>query len=341
MRFETKPGKSLATAGVFPSWRARSMIASAVSSEVSRPRTTSTSSSTGTGLKKCMPITRSGRWVTLAREVIGIEDVFEARIASAGSVRSARPKTSSLTSASSTTASTIRSAGTRSSTGWTRTSTSSAGGPPFSASLTRLFRIVSSPRSTAPGAASCNETRRPEAATTCAMPPPICPAPTTRTCSKRTAERLTCSAAVVRFELEVEIAKPVHEVWEYLIEPENVPEWQASAVSSHQISDGRMGVGTHLRDERRFLGRRAHSEVEVTEFEPERLFTLHGISGPVRFTVRHRLEQTGDGTHLHIEAEADPGGIGRLMRPVVEHAASHEIRKDFDRLKEKLEARGS
>jgi len=27
------------------------------------------------------------------------------------------------------------------------------------------------------------------------------------------------------------------------------------------------------------------------------------------------------------------------MRPVVEHAASHEIRKDFDRLKEKLEAR--
>ena len=144
---------------------------------------------------------------------------------------------------------------------------------------------------------------------------------------------------MVRFELSVEIAKPVHEVWEYLIDPENVPEWQTSAVSSHQISDGEMRVGTHLQDERRFLGRRARSEVEVTEFEPERLFTLHGISGPVRFTVRHRLEPTGGGTNLQIEAEADPGGIGRLMRPVVEHAAAHEIRKDFDRLKEKLEAR--
>ncbi len=144
---------------------------------------------------------------------------------------------------------------------------------------------------------------------------------------------------MVRFELEVEIAKPVHEVWEYLIEPENVPEWQASAVSSHQISDGRMGVGTHLRDERRFLGRRAHSEVEVTEFEPERLFTLHGISGPVRFTVRHRLENRGGHTHLEIEAEAEPGGVGRLMRPMIEHAAAHEIRKDFERLKQQLEAR--
>ena len=144
---------------------------------------------------------------------------------------------------------------------------------------------------------------------------------------------------MVRFEFSVDIARPVHQVWEYLINPDNVSEWQASALSSHQISDGEMGVGTHLQDERRFLGRRARSEVEVTEFEPERLFTLHGISGPVRFTVRHRLEETGEGTHLKIEAEADPGGIGRLMRPVVEHAASHEIRKDFVRLKEKLEAR--
>jgi carbon monoxide dehydrogenase subunit G len=144
---------------------------------------------------------------------------------------------------------------------------------------------------------------------------------------------------VVRFELSVEIAKPVHEVWEYLIEPENVPEWQASAFSSHQISDGAMGVGTHLQDERRFLGHRARSEVEVTEFEPERLFTLHGLSGPVRFTVRHRLEPSAAGTRVRVEAEADPSGIGRLMRPVVERAAAHEIRKDFDRLKEKLEAR--
>ncbi len=77
----------------------------------------------------------------------------------------------------------------------------------------------------------------------------------------------------------------------------------------------------------------------MTEFEPERLFTLHGLSGPVRFTVRHRLEQTAAGTHIQIDAEADPGGIGRLMRPVVEHAAAHEIRKDFDRLKERLEAK--
>ena len=47
--------------------RARATIAAAVSSEVCAARITSTSRSTGTGLKKCMPITRSGREVAAAR----------------------------------------------------------------------------------------------------------------------------------------------------------------------------------------------------------------------------------------------------------------------------------
>jgi carbon monoxide dehydrogenase subunit G len=146
---------------------------------------------------------------------------------------------------------------------------------------------------------------------------------------------------MVSFELTVEIDRPVHEVWEYLIEPENVPKWQSSAVSSHKVSEGPIGVGTMLQDERRFLGRRATSKVEVSEFEPERLFTLHGLSGPVRFTVRHRLSESDSGTRLDVAAEADPGGLGRFMRPMIERAAEHELNGDFARLKAILEAETS
>jgi hypothetical protein len=120
-------------------------------------------------------------------EEMGIEDVFEARTASGRSTSSARRKMSFFTSASSTTASTMRSAWARSPTGSTRLRTSSGStSAPLATSRSRLFRIVSSPRSVAPGAASCRETRRPEDAITWAIPPPIWPAPTTRTCSNRT-----------------------------------------------------------------------------------------------------------------------------------------------------------
>jgi carbon monoxide dehydrogenase subunit G len=142
---------------------------------------------------------------------------------------------------------------------------------------------------------------------------------------------------MIRFELSVDIDRPVHEVWEVLTDPERVPEWQSSAASSHQVSEGPMQVGTRLRDERRFMGRRATSEVEVSAYEPEHLFTLHGLSGPVRFTVHHRLSDHDGGTRLDVVAEADPGGFGRLMRPMIERAAGHELRADFERFKQLLE----
>ncbi len=108
----------MAIAGVLPSSSASPVMAAAVSSEVWRPADDLDElQNMGTGLKKCMPITRSGRPVAAASDVIGIEEVFEARMPAAGKSSSARRNTSSFTAAFSTTASTIRSAGTSSADG--------------------------------------------------------------------------------------------------------------------------------------------------------------------------------------------------------------------------------
>src|SRR5206468_2004355 len=65
-RFTTNPGDSLTSTASFPSFAQRSLISRTVSSEVSEPRITSTSFMTGAGLKKCMPTTRSARFVAVA-----------------------------------------------------------------------------------------------------------------------------------------------------------------------------------------------------------------------------------------------------------------------------------
>ena len=54
----------------------------AVAGGVASPLTTSTSGSTGAGLKKCMPTTRPGCFRPAASAVIDSDDVFDARIAS-------------------------------------------------------------------------------------------------------------------------------------------------------------------------------------------------------------------------------------------------------------------
>ena len=76
-----------------------------MASSVSRPTTTSTSFITGTGEKKCSPITRSGRRVHAASSAIGIDEVLEARNRASGSASSSRLNSVPLTRGSSLTAS--------------------------------------------------------------------------------------------------------------------------------------------------------------------------------------------------------------------------------------------
>ena len=78
--------------------------------------TTSTSGSTGAGLKKCRPATRSGFAVAAAISVTDSDEVLVARIAVASHAASRVANRARLTSRSSTTASMTKAHGDRSAT---------------------------------------------------------------------------------------------------------------------------------------------------------------------------------------------------------------------------------
>jgi hypothetical protein len=102
---------------VLPSvFSAKSCARVSASSPVMIERTTSTRGSTGTGLKKCSPSTRSGRRVPAPSFMIGTEEVLEARNSASGRTSSRRVKSARLAPSSSTIASMAASAPSRSST---------------------------------------------------------------------------------------------------------------------------------------------------------------------------------------------------------------------------------
>jgi uncharacterized protein YndB with AHSA1/START domain len=141
---------------------------------------------------------------------------------------------------------------------------------------------------------------------------------------------------MIRVELELEIERPAQEVFDRLVDVERLPEWQSSAVRSH--AEGPMGVGARVHETRRLLGREAHTELEVAVFEPPRRLTLRTLHGPVKIDVDHRLEGQGDDTLLRVVAEADPGKMLGLAKPLLRRQAEHELRTDFERLKQLLES---
>ena len=110
-RVVTNPATSrFTTTTVLPTPSAKSRARASVSSLVLYPRTSSTSFMSGTGEKKWVPTTISGRSVTAAIVVIGMAEVFVANTVSSAQMASRRRKTSALISSFSKTASTTISA---------------------------------------------------------------------------------------------------------------------------------------------------------------------------------------------------------------------------------------
>jgi carbon monoxide dehydrogenase subunit G len=132
----------------------------------------------------------------------------------------------------------------------------------------------------------------------------------------------------VRAELTIEIARTPEDVFAYLTDVSNLPDWQ-TGVKSATLRDG------HIEESRSLLGHHLDTTLEIVEQEEPRVFTLRALGGPVPFTVRHELEPQHGGTRLTVTAEGDVPGFaaGLLAR-----GAERQFRKDFERLKQILES---
>src|SRR5437588_6601976 len=79
-------------------------------------------------------------------------------------------------------------------------------------------------------------------------------------------------------------------VFAYLTDREKATVWQASLLEAHFTPDAPVHKGTEIHEVRKLLGRKIESTVEVTEFEPDRLFGGRVRSGPVPWQFLYTLE---------------------------------------------------
>jgi uncharacterized membrane protein len=143
---------------------------------------------------------------------------------------------------------------------------------------------------------------------------------------------------VARFEQEIVIERPPDEVFDYLSDLANLPEWQSSIVEVRREDDAPLREGARFTEVRRVAGRRIESTIEVATLEPGREFALRVVDGPLPGTVRHLVSAEGDATRLTVLGELGGGGLRSLAGPLLERAARHEAKSDLRRLKQVLEA---
>jgi ligand-binding SRPBCC domain-containing protein len=133
------------------------------------------------------------------------------------------------------------------------------------------------------------------------------------------------------------VEAPPAVVFAYLTDLAKATVWQASLLEAHFVPDAPLHEGTEIHEVRKFLGRKIESVVEVTEFEPDRVFRGRVRSGPVPWQFRYSFEGANGSTRVHFHMEGEPGGFFRLAEPLVVRTVEKQLENDFSTLKELVE----
>ncbi len=142
---------------------------------------------------------------------------------------------------------------------------------------------------------------------------------------------------MVKFEVTVEINRPIDDVFAYMNDPTNAPEWN-SLVEASKSSETPVRRGTTISSRLRFLGRKIESTAEIVEHVPNKKIVQRSEK-PFPVTVTSMFEGTGKGTKVTGTFEGEPGGFFKLGEPIVARIAKKQFQAQFDPLKELLEAR--
>lgn len=133
------------------------------------------------------------------------------------------------------------------------------------------------------------------------------------------------------------IQRPATEVAAYLADPRNDLEWIGGLVEVIP-PPGPIEVGTRVQRVAKFAGRRIDYVLEVERYEPGRLLRLRSVAAPFPMCVTYDVAPDGPISRVALRVEGGPGGLTRLLSPLMSLEVRRNLRGDLRRLRARLEA---
>ena len=138
---------------------------------------------------------------------------------------------------------------------------------------------------------------------------------------------------MVEFENVIEIARPVHVVFTFISDLENLPKWNYFVVQVRKTSGGDPGVGARYHQERKTDSQ----ELTIVEYEEDRLLTVESIP-PSKPQLRRRMtfEAINERTRVVDRWQLDTGHP-QLLQALGKSRVKSAVGKNLAKLKELLE----
>jgi hypothetical protein len=138
----------------------------------------------------------------------------------------------------------------------------------------------------------------------------------------------------------VEIARRPEEIFDYLLDPLNFPEWDDSVVSARREDPAPLAVGSRTAVFHRMGPLRMRTTEELIELNPPRRFTNRGVTGGLAGIATVTVEplDAGRRSHVTISLEIQGRGLAKLMLPLARPQSRKVLPRNLMNLKVVLEA---
>jgi carbon monoxide dehydrogenase subunit G len=137
--------------------------------------------------------------------------------------------------------------------------------------------------------------------------------------------------------VEVTIARPLQEVFEFVADVRNRPSWDDSVNSEELTSPEPIGVGSTVRTRLTSMGREYQYTWEIVEHDPPHHMKVESTSGPFPTTLAFRFDGDGEGTRVRASVTGRPTGMLRLLQPMVSRTTQKNLNRGYARLKRLME----
>lgn len=136
------------------------------------------------------------------------------------------------------------------------------------------------------------------------------------------------------------VRRPVEEVFAFLEEPANRVLYDEGVESLELITRTPDGVGSHGIIRMRFLGRHYERPWVITEYDPPKKLVMASKARPFATWVGFELEGREQLTWVELSATGRPGGLSRMLEPLMASSAERRLYRVLGRLIDLLEAGG-
>jgi uncharacterized membrane protein len=142
---------------------------------------------------------------------------------------------------------------------------------------------------------------------------------------------------MIKVNVSVNINKPHQDIFAYIANFENNPNWQGGMLKANFTSEGPLQKGSTYEQIATFLGKKIYTTFEVIHFEEDHLIKINSLESSFPITVTRFVEPSPNGTKVSAIVEGDASKFFKVAQPLLKAMVKRSVTSDYKRLQKLLE----